>query len=369
MRVAVVTLHTPLNFGSALQAYALCRVLQDLGHDVELVDYHRPTHSGWQMAKRRLADHSGSSITRAWHLVDRSIEAMIAGRRFRAFLQATTPLSRRRYRSVHELTAKPPLADVYLTGSDQVWNSVYNEGVEHAFYLAFAPPSARRVSYAASFGLDELPSDEHEATCALLKRYDAVAVREQAGLRILRKLGLGGTRVLDPTLLLSQEQWTTVASSHTATDDYVLVYSVEQDRMTAAADIARTVADARNAPVYQVTFGGYRRHIVGVDRTFHFTSPAEFLALFANAGFVVTSSFHGTAFSLIFSKQFYSIAPPQYGGRTGDLLSIVGLAPRLVTPDTVVDPAAPAIKYDRVHSLLDQERARSRNYLTTVLSR
>lgn len=368
MRVAVITLHTPLNFGSALQAYALCRVLQDLGHDVELVDYHRPTHSGWQMAKRRFADHPGSSITRAWHLVDRSIEAMIAGQKFRAFLQSMTPLTRRRYRSVHELTAKPPLADVYLTGSDQVWNSVYNGGVEHAFYLAFAPPSARRVSYAASFGLDELPVDEHEDTRALLAKYDAVAVREQAGLPILRKLGLGGTTVLDPTLLLSQEQWAAVADPHAAAGDYVLVYSVEQDRMTTAAEVARTVANARNAPVYQVTFGGHRRHIAGVDRTFHFTSPTEFLALFANAGFVVTSSFHGTAFSLIFSKQFYSINPPQYGGRAVDLLSIVDLAPRLITADTVVDPAAPEIKYDRVHSLLDQERARSRNYLTTVLS-
>jgi hypothetical protein len=368
MKVAVITLHAALNFGSALQTYALCQVVQELGHRVEVIDFVRPTHHGWALAKRRYLNGPGGPAARLRNMLGLSIEARNARRRFDAFLQARTTLTARRFGHIRELVARPPIADVYLTGSDQVWNSNYNGGVEPAFYLAFAPLPASRVSYAASFGVDALPPAEHDATRSFLERYDAVSVREASGLRILHQLGVAGTRVLDPTLLLSAEQWAQQAAAPMGGRDYVLVYSVEEERVDAVMRVARAEADARGLPVYQVTFGGRRRRFPGADRTFHFSTPDQFLGLFAAASFVVSSSFHGTVFSLIFRKQFYSISPPLYGGRTGELLDSLHLGQRFLSPSTPVDPFALPIEYEAVHTLLAEQIADSKAFLARALS-
>ncbi|MFD9368451.1 polysaccharide pyruvyl transferase family protein [Streptomyces sp. NPDC060020] len=367
MRVALLTLHTPLNFGSALQAYALCRVLREDGHDVRLVDYHRPGQRGLALAGKRFTDGDHVLPVRLWNVVDRGVEAAVARRRFAAFLRRRTTLTRR-YTGPEQLAARPPAADAYLTGSDQVWNSLYNGGVDRALYLDFGPPATRRVSYAASFGLDAIPDEEREITRTLLARYTAVSVRERGAVDIVRALGVTEcAQVLDPTLLLSGHQWADIAESRRGVRaPYVLLYSVEEDWMREALRVARHVARQLGLPIVQVTFGGRRRRIRGVDRTSYFTTPQQFLGLFRGAGYVVTSSFHGTTFSVNFNKPFVSIAPPLFASRAGDFLASVGLSDRFVTDGSRELPPHD-IDYDPVNRALDRLRHHSRRYLKAAL--
>ncbi|MGW0703059.1 polysaccharide pyruvyl transferase family protein [Streptomyces sp. NPDC002867] len=368
MRIALLTLHTPLNFGSALQAYALCRILREDGHDVRLVDYHRPAQRGLGLVRKRFTDGDHVLPVRLWNVVDRGMEAAVARRRFAAFLQGQTTLTRRCI-SPEQLAIRPPTADAYLTGSDQVWNSVYNGGIDRALYLDFGPPDTRRLSYAASFGMDAVPDAEREITRMLLTRYNAVSVRERGAVDIVRGLGVSEcTQVLDPTLLLSGRQWADIADvRRSVRGSYVLLYSVEEDRMREALRVARHVARHHGLPVVQVTFGGRRRRIQGVDRTSYFTTPQQFLGLFGGAGYVVTSSFHGTTFSVNFNKPFVSIAPPLFASRAEDFLASLGLSDRFVT-DVSRELPPHDIDYAPVNRALDGLRQHSRRYLQAALS-
>jgi len=368
MRIALLTLHTPLNFGSALQAYALCRILREDGHNVRLVDYHRPAQRGLTLVRKRFTDGDYVLPVRLWNVVDRGMEAAVARRRFAAFLHDQTTLTRR-YTSPEQLAARPPAADAYLTGSDQVWNSLYNGGVDRALYLDFGPPATRRVSYAASFGLDAIPDTEREITRTLLARYSAVSVRERGGVDIVRGLGVTEcTQVLDPTLLLSDRQWADIADVRRGVrGSYVLLYSVEEDRMREALRVAQHVARQHGLPVVQVSFGGRRRRIQGVDRTSYFTTPQQFLGLFRGASYVVTSSFHGTTFSVNFNKPFVSIVPPLFASRAEDFLAALGLSDRFVTGGSRELPPHD-IDYAPVNRALDGLRHHSRRYLQAALS-
>lgn len=366
MRIALLTLHTPLNFGSALQAFALCSVLSDRGHEVELVDYWRPGDRGSQLFLARLGDGDGPFPTRTKEAVGRTIEGIVARRRFWPFLRARTLLSTRRYRSYEVLAGAPPDADVYMTGSDQVWNSVYNGGVDRALYLDFGADTVLRVAYAASFGLDSIPSSQHDEMKHLLRRFDAISTRERQGVEILSELGFSADSVLDPTLLIDQAGWRFVAGDPEAQEEYVLCYCVEEKYMQDTARIAKEVAlRMGGCRVYNVTFGGPRRRMRGVDRNLYFSSPKEFLKLFAGAAFVVTGSFHGTAFSLNFNKPFLSLCPPLYGSRVRELLELVGLSDRLIAADGVADMAQ--IDYSAVNVRLQELRASSLEFLDAAL--
>jgi hypothetical protein len=364
-----MTLHHPyLNLGSALQAYALCRVIRELGHDVALVDYRRPSHSRRRLTRQRFTDYSQSLPGRLWHLVDLTVEDLMGGRGIAAFVRRLTPLTPQSWRSLDDLLERPPVADVFVTGSDQVWNSVLNNGIDRVLYLDFVPHGVRRVSYGASFGLDELSTQEHETTKALLGALDAVSVREESALGILDVLGIEGSRVLDPTLLLTAREWADVSAPPVTSGPYVLAYSVEDERTAQVLATGREVADSLGVPLHQVTFGGGRRHSWAVDRTFCYSGPRQFLSLFEHALFVVCSSLHGTIFSVLYEKPFYSFSPAHGAGRVTDLLELLGLEDRLVRGRLDVDLESEPIDYGTVNQVLEQERHRSRAYLTSALS-
>ena len=134
------------------------------------------------------------------------------------------------YKSEKELESENFDYDVYCTGSDQVWNYGWNERIEYPYYLAFAPESARKISYAASFGKSKLESDEVNETRRLLKRYDSISLRELSGVEIVDKLGIeNSTNVLDPTLLLSGEDWRKISSRKFTKDRYILIYNLNRN--------------------------------------------------------------------------------------------------------------------------------------------
>ena len=180
MRVLIVTLHREINFGSALQAVALYRAICALGHAAEIVDYTRTNRAGWRGVEHRFRTFRGNCLRRAFTAVEATVEHRIAWkRRFEPFLRGSARLTSR-YRSAAGVRQNPPSADVYVTGSDQVWNTFYNSGVERTFLLDFGATETRRTSYAASFGVEELAADHQPEFRALLGRYARIGVRERS---------------------------------------------------------------------------------------------------------------------------------------------------------------------------------------------
>jgi polysaccharide pyruvyl transferase WcaK-like protein len=285
------------------------------------------------------------------------------------FLRKYVKLTPRRFHSFDALQRNPPAADIYVTGSDQVWNGIYNAGVDRTFYLDFAPAGATRIAYAASFGLEELPEDQLAATRRLIHKYNAISVREESALRILEELGWSGaTHVLDPTLMLNRADWAKLASPRPRGERYLLIYSVEGASKEPVLENARLIARRLQLKIYQAA-GGIRSRIKGCDKVFYFVSPGHFLSLLLNAEFVVASSFHGTAFSINLNRPFISVMPRRYTGRAASLLKILGLEDRLVVDSCDLHKVLAPIDYERVNRQLDTERDKSRSFLVAALDK
>lgn len=370
MKICLVTINDNINVGTFLQIYASSRTLRQLGNEVEVevVDYIRPRSRLIRRIVNALKTSSRALPIRLLLVPYVLLEQKYASRVLNDFLRKHVKLTPRRFHSFEALQRHPPSADIYVTGSDQVWNSCYNEGIDRTFYLDFAPDGATRIAYAASFGLVELPEDQLEATRRLISKYSAISVREESALSILEKLGwFGAEHVLDPTLMLNREDWMKLANPRPRGERYLLIYCVEGERRKAVFENARIIARHLGLKIYQVSCGGIRSGIKGCDKIFYFASPGEFLSLFLNAEFVVTSSFHGTAFSINLNKPFLSVMPPRYTARAASLLKILGLEDRMVMKTCDLQKMMEPIDYDRINRQLATERAKTWSFLATAL--
>jgi len=332
MKVLLVTLSDNENMGTFLQVHALGSVLQARGHKVELLNYTRKWSGLAGGIRERMAKSDQPILRRLAATAYGIVDHLRVRRRMFRFLRSEIAVSRN-YRDFESLAKSPPQADVYLTGSDQVWNSIYNHGVDRVMFLDFAPENRPRVAYAASFGMDCIPVSEVGETTRLLGKYSRISVRESSAKALIEGLGIEGVEhVLDPTLLLDLAKWSKFSerSKVDPSEPYVLIYSVEPNKNALALQVARKVAARLGCKVAMLTPNGFRKIIPGVDQAWTNIGPAEFVRLFLKAKFVVVSSFHGTAFSLNLNRPFLSIRPDKYVSRARDLLASCGLGERLI---------------------------------------
>ena len=233
------------------------------------------------------------------------------------------------------------------------------------YYLAFAPESARKISYAASFGKSKLESDEVNETRRLLKRYDSISLRELSGVEIIDKLGIeNSTNVLDPTLLLSGEDWRKISSRKFTKDRYILIYNLNRN--------PRIDAYAKELSIktgLEVRYLSYQLHEFYKNGKMFCNPPVEdFLALIDGADYVITDSFHATAFSLNFNKEFVIVYPGKYSTRLQSILEILGLTNRVAKNERDLSIVESKIDYNRVNEILAAERKRSLLWLSNALS-
>lgn len=367
MKILIVTMHRGNNYGSALQTYALSEYLcaKLPGSRIDVLDYvPQRVDFVWNMTvlfhqfvcRRKLRSKYDALRGMAILCSNKCV--------YDAFFRKHISLTHA-FRSMNEIHKTLPMDyDVYMTGSDQVWNSTHNRGIDHVFFLDFAPKKSRLVAYAASFGKGELDLIERDETKHLLSAYTAISVRERSGIDILKSLGLNGEHVLDPTLLLTKDEWLK-RIPHVKDDHYVLIYSVEPNKPE-LIKIARRIAERRRLKVFLVEWGFKKPS--GVDKMISGVSPLELMAYFAHADFVVASSFHGTAFSVNFNKPFVSIVPVRFGDRAKSLLSAVGLEDHFIeTIDFDPDRDLQPIEWALVNEKLDKERERSFDFLRKAL--
>lgn len=322
-RIGILTYHKSYNCGAVLQAHALQLAVQRLGYDCCVVDY---GHIG--EASRFLFRSSG--FRPFLGAVKRFVLSLgVEDAKRRSYLRFR---EREMRLSPHYVkTSDIPVLQYhrFVTGSDQVWHPVISEG-EAAYFLDFAD-DRQKVAYAPSFGVEVLPA-EFEAVCRnWLPLIPALSAREEAGQRLIRRLtGRDVPIVCDPTLLLSADDYGRMEAPCRRKKPYVCVYAIgEHPWMT---EVAVQVARERGLEVVMIVGGGFAqwRFRRGV-RYRSAVGPAEFLSYLHHAEFVVTNSFHGTVFSLIYQKPFYACANTNgANSRIETLLRHVGLEARLL---------------------------------------
>ena len=210
----------------------------------------------------------------------------------------------RRYSSYEELANDPPIADVYIAGSDQIWRTNLMNGKDPAFYLQFGNKTVRRMSYAASFGLPHLTDGMDYLVRTYLSGMDAISVRESSGLEILEKLGVHGKLVIDPVFLLTKTEWINLLGLREAlvTKPYLLVYDLNRRNMPDEKQaFAQRYAKKNGLKIIAVND---IRETDYADININNAGPAEFVNLIANAQYVLSDSFHATAFSCIMHTPF-----------------------------------------------------------------
>ena len=257
-----------------------------------------------------------------------------------------------------------------MTGSDQVWNTTHNHGVDKAFYLEYAPAKATRCAYAASIGMSSIPVEYVDETKELLSKYSRISVRERSNIDLLASIGIVSEQVLDPTLLFNREEWSKYARPVDFDEPYLLVYSVEsQKRDAIVGEIAQKVAKAKGLKIYEVNYFGENKVIPGCDRHFFYATPDLFLSLVLNASYIVVSSFHGTAFSINFNKEFLSVAPDRFSSRLDGILNMTGLESRKVSSvdDVSENLLDNSIDFTLANSRLKVEREKSIKFLKQQL--
>lgn len=369
--VLIVTIQDNSNFGTYLQITALSTVLKDRHYQVELLNYIRPNHTLFGKFRALLGSEKRRSLLyRITRSAAASITEAVSYRLLRSFLNKHVK-STRAYTSYSEIENSPPRASTYIAGSDQIWNSTYNEGIDKTYFLDFAPAGKKRIAYAASFGTTTLSEAEHGATKELIGKFDFVSLRESSGVDLVHQLGFRNAKmVLDPTFLLDNEEWRTLIPTRKFSERYLLIYTVESYIHAELIVAAQKIARRLGLKVFSVSPSiGNREHRKHIDRTFFFASMETFFALISQAEFVVAASFHGTAFAINLNKEFVSFSPKKYSSRIESLLTLTGLKARIITSAEFSDSDVfSPIDYARVNTILRKEREQSLSYLETALA-
>ena len=372
MKTGLVTFYHIHHYGAALQAAATERAVETLGHECEIIDYfvnqdnalfRRPTGLGSAAADAHTALHYQALKTRY--------------ERFEQFSRDHLRISAHRYLSAAELRQAQLPYDAILSGSDQIWNpKIFPNGhFDPVFFGAFS--DRRKIAYAPSFGIPKVPEDMEQELRSYLGAFSHLSVRERQGQAIVTEVtGQTVPVVLDPTLLLTAEQWSAAASRHMVAQGgrqaltpqgYILCYCI--NRPGALAPYIQEFARRSGLPVVQLC--GIRQKVHPKARCILDAGPAEFLELFENAAFVFTNSFHGTVFSTQFRVPFFTAVSPAEladpeSSRTFSLLSRLGLSDRIVGQGST-DALETPVDWDPVKPRLLAARAASLEYLRAAL--
>lgn len=355
MKIAIITLHYIRNYGSVLQTYATQRALEAWGFDSEIIDYTRPNAEAGAIIAAGLQRKNLRGLRKLGYTTLKKIENIRRSRVCRDFLRQHCRFTRP-YPTAEALKAEPPIADIYCTGSDQVWNSEHNGGLLGAYFLDFAPAGARKISLASSIGMDAIKEAERPAMAEYLRQYRAVSVREDRAVTRLQELGISACQLTDPCFWLPREDWEQLAAPRNIQGDYILIYRLTSN--SASERFAEKLAEQTGLPIVRVSY--YLTHLALPGRMVYTPAVEDFLSLIRHASYVITDSFHGTAFSLIFGREFYAFSPKRYTSRLDSILTLTGTAHRLnlCTPED----SAP-IDYAKVEDILAREQLKARDFL------
>jgi len=377
-KIGILTLPLHSNYGGLLQAFALQKTLENMGHKVLLID-------GKAVHKTRLRKIlslfrqyilkiiKGSPVVQPdWTtLKEKEIIGQHTSRFVREHIKTTDKLA-----SVINFKAIEKYQfDAYVVGSDQVWRPQYTPSIANYFYDFLASvDNVKRIAYAASFGVDDwrFTPRQTEICARLAKKFDAVGVREDSGIVLCKeKLGIDSVKTLDPTLLLSKDVYEGLVHTDDISKPRGNMFAYVLDTSEGNNAIIKKASEVLGMTPFIIMPKKNMAELTkdNID-SYVFPPVTEWINGFMNAEFVVTDSFHGTLFSIIFNKPFISIGNKRRGlSRFTSILEMLGLKDRLVLSieDLTDGLLTSQIDYVGVNKILDIKRKKSIEFLTSAL--
>lgn len=359
MKIAILTLPLCYNFGGILQCYALQTVLERMGHDVSVLSspvYFIPQREKWLLFIKRWVKHY--LLHREFEFYKGMTESEIIGQYTLPFIKEYIHIL-----EVDKLSDLPEKDfDAIVVGSDQIWRPAYYQPISNA-YLKFARDwtHIKRIAYAASFGTDEweYTLEETRECGVLLKRFDAVSVRENSAIGLCKEhFNVQAIQLLDPTLLLSKDDYLSIEGVKNTPKHQGELFCYILDETQEKQQWINFLCDRKG-------WQPFRANNSHVDEAIHFEKriqqpPELWLAGFRDAKFVLTDSFHGCVFSILFNKPFVAIGNAERGmSRFNSLLALFRLEDRLLLSRQIDDIADRPIRWEQVNRILDEERKKA----------
>lgn len=363
--IGILTYHSGYNYGACLQAYALQTTLKKMGYDSEIINFETERF----VASREMFSRHPSRMKEIIKNFTRIPYWISLHERERMFDRFTFDVlhSTPRYKSEQEVIDHATDYDCIICGSDQIWNLSKTHDAPAAnpiFFLNF-PKKQRRIAYAASFAswVKEAPRHEDEFM-PWLKLFNSVSVREQDGVDYLKSKGIECELTLDPTILLDSTDYDPIARERLIEEKYIVMFGwlTNSDLISAAKYVSKKFG----LPVYNIV-PPPRAMFCGIPRKLDI-GPCEFLSMIKHAEFVVTNSFHGTAFSTTFEKPYVSIVTGTPDTRMSSLLNLLGLSDHLVTKDKLDVQAMMNTDYNAVREKKTTLRQSSFDFLKRSLA-
>ena len=336
-KVGILTFHDAHNYGAVLQAYALKKYIKSLGYDVKIINYHHKT----------IPD----GFPREGHEVRWD--------KFNKFIKELTDYEEKVCTSEEDLEKLD--IDFWICGSDQIWNTEITRGFNKGFFLDFET-RGKKISYAVSMGIPNLPKEYEEDFKNSINKLDYISVREETLKKYAEKFtDKTVTKTLDPTLLLNEKDYEDLIIDNKY-GDYVLIYALgPDDRLT---QITKKIAKEKNIKIIELNDKKQENYFCDQISD---AGPDEFLSLIKNAKAVVTNSFHGTIFSIIFKKEFYTITRLNRNSRMENILDIVEMRDRLIDKIEEIDNVK-IQDYEKAYKKLEEEKEKSKDFLKIALS-
>lgn len=384
MKIGIITVQKAPNYGAEMQCYALYKALINMGYDCEVIDLCRPYHKDFIKDRRYKIYNNISRWTfkyywvktrpiRSWikeHIFGKKNYLKDFNKQYQVLLQnrnikferfESRIAFTRKYCSIADLYKNPPQYDVYITGSDQLWNPTQPYCLE-PYFLTFVNNGGKRISYATSIGVSILRDNVKNDFRKWLASYDKISVREDAAKMLLKPLTHKEIEVLaDPTFLIDIDHWKDIAVKPVERG-YVFLFTLgyEEQLFNKAQQYAKSEGkkliyranDYRDYPSCNDSIGLLEM------------SPEEWLGYICYADMVVTNSFHGSVFSILFHKPFRVISTNNRGSRIHHLLELCGCKECYLTADEPVTDVT--INYQKIDEVILKERKRAELYLSDL---
>lgn len=356
MRVGLLTFHDAINYGAVFQAVALSKTLTKIcKEECDIIDYRcAQIDSMYQVVDKNLI----KKILKIFYTNAKK-------KTFRNFVKSNCNLSKKiNSISIDQISDS---YDCMVVGSDQVWNGNIT-GHDYNYLLKFAGSNTKRLSYAASIGNYGVLETENSIFCDELAKFSGISVREPAGAKVIQQYTEKDVFVhVDPTLLLDWKEWAQLAKAPKTSEKYIFIYA--SGNVMKILNTAQMIAKKTGMKIYYM--GNYA--IQGAKKL-SFVSPSEWLGYVQNAECVLTNSFHGTVFSVIFKKNFFvdlgefeirNGTKMRHNDRAENLITLMGLENRVI--ENASEEFDRQIKWNKMENSLLEKKKQAFDYLRTVL--
>jgi polysaccharide pyruvyl transferase WcaK-like protein len=342
LNVKILTFHRANNHGAALQSFALKNTIQKLGHSVEFIDYWSFDHHGdYQLIPKFRRSSSRSLFTGILQLVFKILPIIMRRKRFNSFRKKYLIKEGSVLRNKNDL--KEISCDLIILGSDQIWRKSNYNGLNQFEWEYFGDSFNKEIpiiSYAASMGVINVTENDIRDILKHLSKFQSISVRESNLRNLIIENGIKNvSKVLDPCMLLTKNEWINKFNIDSKSKKYILVYNLRENPKV--DKVASQLSKELDVKIVRIT---------GNANNWNYTNfleqgggPIEFLSLIKNSEFVISSSFHGVVFSIVFEKQFFASGMQPNSERVTSLLDEIGIGERYIDTDNLNDKVIESI--------------------------